>query len=105
MLVDTSAKLSVRSLFILLVMSIFLISHSFSGGVESARLEIFGGTIIVDTEADGEQGPYVILEYAEKNIDLIVIGTRGSSGFKKSLLGSIASSVVTYAHCLVMVMK
>ena len=49
---------------------------------------------------------YIILEYAEENnIDLIVIGTRGRSGFKKLLLGSIASSVVTYAHCPVMVVK
>jgi nucleotide-binding universal stress UspA family protein len=49
---------------------------------------------------------YVILEYAEeKNIDLIVVGTRGRSGFKKLLLGSIASSVVTYAHCPVMVIR
>jgi nucleotide-binding universal stress UspA family protein len=49
---------------------------------------------------------YVLLEYAEeKNIDLIVVGTRGRSGFKKLLLGSIASSVVTYAHCPVLVVK
>jgi nucleotide-binding universal stress UspA family protein len=49
---------------------------------------------------------YVILEYAEeKNIDLIVVGTRGRSGFKRLLLGSIASSVVSYAHCPVMVVK
>jgi nucleotide-binding universal stress UspA family protein len=49
---------------------------------------------------------YVILEYAEeKGIDLIVVGTRGRSGFKRLLLGSIASSVVTYAHCPVMVVK
>jgi nucleotide-binding universal stress UspA family protein len=49
---------------------------------------------------------YVILEYAEqKNVDLIVLGTRGRSGFRKLLLGSTASSVVTYAHCPVMVVK
>jgi len=47
-----------------------------------------------------------IVDYAEENnIDLIVIGTRGSSGFKKLLLGSVASHVVTYAHCPVMVVK
>ena len=33
------------------------------------------------------------------------VGTRERSGFKKLLLGSIASSVVTYAHCPVMVVK
>ena len=49
---------------------------------------------------------YVILEYAEeKQVDLIVMGTRGRTGFKKLLLGSTASSVVTYAHCTVMVVK
>ena len=49
---------------------------------------------------------YVILEYAEeKSIDLIVVGTRGRSGFKRLLLGSTASSVVSYAHCPVMVVK
>jgi nucleotide-binding universal stress UspA family protein len=47
-----------------------------------------------------------IVAFAEKeNIDLIVIGTRGRSGFKKLLLGSVASGVVTYAHCPVMVVK
>jgi nucleotide-binding universal stress UspA family protein len=37
---------------------------------------------------------YVILEYAEeqkKKIDLIVVGTKGTTGFKKLLLGSVAS--------------
>jgi nucleotide-binding universal stress UspA family protein len=49
---------------------------------------------------------YVILEYAEEQkIDLIVVGTRGRTGFKKLLLGSIASSIVTYAHCPVTVIK
>ena len=47
-----------------------------------------------------------IVNYAEKNdIDLIVVGTRGRSGFTKLLLGSVASGVVTYAACPVMVVK
>ena len=47
-----------------------------------------------------------IVGYAEReNVDLIVIGSRGRTGFKKMLLGSVASDVVTYAHCPVMVVK
>jgi nucleotide-binding universal stress UspA family protein len=47
-----------------------------------------------------------IVEYAEReNIDLLVIGSRGLSGFKKLLVGSVASGIVTYALCPVMVVK
>src|SRR6476660_3249155 len=47
-----------------------------------------------------------IVEYAKnKNINLIDVGTRGISGFKKLLIGSIASSVITYAQCPVLVVK
>jgi nucleotide-binding universal stress UspA family protein len=47
-----------------------------------------------------------IVDYAEKNkADLIVTGTKGRSGFTKLLLGSVASGVVTYASCPVMVVK
>jgi nucleotide-binding universal stress UspA family protein len=47
-----------------------------------------------------------ILEYVEEhNINLIVVGTRGRSGIKKMLLGSVASGLVTYASCPVLVIK
>jgi nucleotide-binding universal stress UspA family protein len=47
-----------------------------------------------------------ILQYAQKdNADLIIIGTRGITGFKKMLVGSVASGVVTYAHCPVLVIR
>jgi nucleotide-binding universal stress UspA family protein len=47
-----------------------------------------------------------ILDFAkEKNVDLIVVGTRGHSGIKKLLLGSIASGIVTYSSCPVIVVK
>ena len=47
-----------------------------------------------------------ILEYVEEhNINLIVVGTRGRSGIKKMLLGSVASGLITYASCPVLVIK
>jgi nucleotide-binding universal stress UspA family protein len=47
-----------------------------------------------------------IVNYAEKEkVDLITIGTRGRTGITRMLLGSVASAVVTYAHCPVMVVK
>lgn len=47
-----------------------------------------------------------ITDYAEKNsADLIVIGTRGLGGFKRLLLGSVASDVVRYAPCPVLVVR
>lgn len=64
--------------------------------------------IQLKTELINSQRPvdYVLLEYAEKeNIDLIIVGTRGRSGFKKLLLGSVASEVVKYSHCPVIVIK
>ena len=47
-----------------------------------------------------------MLDYAEEqNINLIVVGTRGRSRIKKMLLGSVASGLVTYASCPVLVVK
>ena len=56
---------------------------------------------------DSAQSVYAaIVDYAEKeNVDLIVLGTRGKTGLKRILLGSTASSVVTYATCPVLVVK
>ncbi len=50
--------------------------------------------------------PEEIIKYAKgKKSDLIVMGTRGRTGFKKALLGSVASAVVTHADCPVMVIR
>jgi len=47
-----------------------------------------------------------IVEYAENNkVDMIVIGSRGMTGLKKLLLGSVANGVITYSHCPVLVVK
>lgn len=60
-------------------------------------------TDLIDSQMSVEG---TIVEYAESHdADLIVIGTTGRSGFKKLLLGSVASGVVNYATCPVMVVK
>jgi len=47
-----------------------------------------------------------IVHYAKvNNADMIVIGNRGMTGFKKLLIGSIASGVVTYSDRPVLVVK
>ena len=47
-----------------------------------------------------------ITEYATaEKVDLIVMGTRGLGGFKKMMLGSVSSGVVTHASCDVLVVR
>jgi nucleotide-binding universal stress UspA family protein len=47
-----------------------------------------------------------IISYAERNnIDLIAMGTKGRTGLKKVLLGSVASGVISHARCPVLVVR
>jgi nucleotide-binding universal stress UspA family protein len=47
-----------------------------------------------------------IIDYgAKNNVDLIVVGTRGRTGFKKLLLGSVSTGVLAHADCSVLVVR
>ena len=47
-----------------------------------------------------------IIDYASrKYIELIVIGTRGRTGLKGFLMGSVANGVVQHAHCSVLLVR
>ena len=47
-----------------------------------------------------------IIDYAAKNnVDLIVVGTRGRTGFTKLLLGSVSTGILTHAGCSVLVVR
>jgi nucleotide-binding universal stress UspA family protein len=77
--------------------------------------------IVGETESKAKkQGIYVKTEIPEavssvvetiinhaikENVDLIVVGTRGLGGFKKMLLGSVSSGIVSHANCPVLVVR
>lgn len=47
-----------------------------------------------------------IVEYAgDKDIDLIVMGTRGLGGFKRATLGSVSSGVAAHSPCATLVVR
>jgi len=47
-----------------------------------------------------------LTSYAEShNVDLIVMGSRGLGGFKRLLLGSVASGVSQHSKCPVLIVK
>src|SRR6185312_4280850 len=47
-----------------------------------------------------------LVSYSEShNADLIVMGSRGFGGFKKLLLGSVASGVTQHSKCPVLIVK
>lgn len=47
-----------------------------------------------------------IIDYAKKNnVDLIVVGTKGMTGLKHFLLGSVANDVISHAHCPVLAVR
>src|SRR5919199_1960455 len=55
---------------------------------------------------DGDSEVQVIIDYTKKkSIDLIVIGSRGLSRFKRRLVGSVADAVVNHAPCPVLVIR
>jgi len=63
-------------------------------GVESSEVREFGHP--VDT---------VISVAKTISADLIVMGSRGMSGFKSLLLGSVSDGVLHHAHCPVLIVR
>jgi nucleotide-binding universal stress UspA family protein len=47
-----------------------------------------------------------IIDYAtSRDVDLIVIATRGRTGLKRFLMGSVANGIVQHAHCPVLLVR
>jgi nucleotide-binding universal stress UspA family protein len=59
-----------------------------------------------DTELVWGRVPEVICRVAqERDCDLVVVGSRGLTGFKRLMLGSISNAVAAKAPCPVLVVK
>lgn len=101
-----------------------MVSHSYLDNYKKEAQKWFSEIIKYSKQNEGEEPseadkkiktdvittPFSIaaslLNYAEeRDVDLIVIGTRGNSGLKKMLLGSVASDIVVYSYCPVLVIK
>src|SRR5215471_232385 len=67
------------------------------GGIPDIKTEIF-----IDVKSIIES----IIDYAiRKNIDLIVIATRGRTGLKRFFMGSVANGAIQHTHCSVFVIR
>lgn len=52
-----------------------------------------------------EWPPALVLTVASRTADLLVVGSRGTGGFKELLLGSVSDQCLQYSHCPVVVVS
>jgi nucleotide-binding universal stress UspA family protein len=65
-----------------------------------------GGAQVAGTHARiGRPDEQVVRLGEELGVGLIVIGSRGLGGVRRSLMGSVSDSVVRHAHCPVLVVR
>jgi nucleotide-binding universal stress UspA family protein len=63
------------------------------------------GVSVATAVCEGYAATVIVEEAADREVDLIVIGTHGRSGIKHLLLGSIAERVVQKAPCPVLTVR
>jgi nucleotide-binding universal stress UspA family protein len=69
--------------------------------LKTVNISVVDKIIISASSTVGE-----IVGFADKEkIDSIILGTRGRTGLKKLLLGSVVEGVVTHSSCPVMVVR
>lgn len=77
--------------------------NTLSTGVQTAR---DGGADARGELLEASSTVQALVEFsANERADLLVVGTRGMTGFKKLILGSASSGVVSHAGCSVLVVR
>ncbi len=79
---------------------------------EARRILKKSKEILIDMEVDsktlfrkGDLASEIVDLAKENDVDLIVVGSRGLSGIKMFLLGSVSKRVTEHAHCSVLVVR
>jgi nucleotide-binding universal stress UspA family protein len=74
--------------------------------LKRASADALSKGVEVETHAREGQPAEVIIDIAnQKQADLIVVGSRGLTGIKRYLLGSVSSKVSEHAPCNVMIVR
>ncbi len=73
--------------------------------LEKVKRRIEEENIECETVVRIDEQPHepIVQEAKKRNVDLIIMGTRGMSGLKRVFMGSVAQKVIGYAPCPVMV--
>ena len=72
---------------------------------EVERVRSAGGTVAQAHLMMGEVDREIVHLAEDLGAGLIVMGSRGRTGMRRALMGSVSDSVVRYAHCPVMVVR
>jgi nucleotide-binding universal stress UspA family protein len=60
---------------------------------------------IIDLISHGDPASRIIDIASERDVDLIVVGSRGLGGIKRLFVGSISDKVASHAHCPVLIVR
>lgn len=87
--------------------TLVLLRKNAEGALDKMGSKLRGEKIAVETVIlEGVSITDEIVSFADSHgVDLIVMGSRGLGGFKKLLLGSVASGVSQHSKCPVMIVK
>ena len=72
---------------------------------EVEQVKAAGGTVVGAHFGTGRPDEEIVKLAEEIGAGLIVMGSRGRGGVRRSLMGSVSDSVVRHAHCPVMVVR
>jgi nucleotide-binding universal stress UspA family protein len=64
-----------------------------------------GATSVKTMTVVGPIAEEIVRVAEEEDFHYVVVGTKGESGFKRMLMGSVAEKVVKHAHCPVVIIR